>query len=1742
MTVYPHAIDDDRTILRIDDNLSELGTAAINQLRSAVFAIEKELGLTPSGSKSTLDDRISVSLNEDGTLRSAAIEAAGLVSLPIVDAHVANNAGIREFKLSLDVGTLNLQAQINALQVLVNNTADLAIETNTDLLGHIGGVALLSDGSTPGRHVASHIDLNSVPTDSRDASYGPWSGLLDKDGALRSADNVNDALLQINDALTTHENLTAGAHPATAITVYADDWNEIPTDSENVQEVLDFFDNQETISTGVDRATLNSNGIPRNARVERIDLDGYNYEVIPETQVRAYLAEPSQTTFRDSISNGDDVISFIPEDNSDYSFDSLFTKVRVGDIVRINYGDGISGMFRVSSIRFTPGSEWVIRIDGFNLVNRDGDTDGFAYARIDRRRHDINTQGVLAVAASHADVIPDGACANALDGVIIGSPRGAMALGVGFDVGAFNGDHYNLWLRLYPNGDPEVFVDLPSIDVTGNFGNTQGAYSLDKIVESTNRAFRAAGYNYRFIAFQHDGEFGIMLADSWNRASFSIITGEANGTTIDEGAYTRNVVGDATDGYDALGFGASRAAVASPVNSGFTSSLEATNLSTLIHTPTRGRDYISDGARRDFLRTKGDTLGDGYWEAYVLSTFTDSPNGTITSTYRIDELLYEEEIKPGKSLVVQPVDPENININGYGRFIIGDVIYHEADGYTDILVINACHATSDPLGYVLPEDTEVLIYFTEDSVGFNFHNLYGQGSYHRYHEIYVDSAARTHAVERARMEKQSDDPAKLNTNLNNWQIRNVSPKMRGYRIDNELRYWLRFYILSYDSTTGEFDGYIGEPSPSTTTILNPGPVTHGHKNRSVRFYDESYVNFIDIEFRELAVDPGTTIAANPPQYIDIEIFPSFSTNDEEFRLAGVSHNETIVGSITDLREFGTLSEENFTDSAISFIEAGERYLHTNGVIRGFEYTGTGVNEAVLTFTGGMGLVNGSFVMTDALSCTIPPVRDELLTLDFLICLTQDGTLQAIPLQGTQFFDTSTGEFIESFTFADIVDNHKELLILYIANVTIGSLTLNSINDARRFAQNESTNGFSLAVAREDDPPPNDASFHSIEAMNVWVGLYGVNEIVAKEVNLEDFEDIYQFGISWQKPFTIRGGTWNVEKALTVSDGAVIKDAIINITTVGGVALSNAEIESCSITFNPVETPSYVANDLINSGEGFAMFVNSYSRIRNCTFTSSADQRPPFIVYSQTGGSTINGVRIQDNKFIDLGAATDNSAICFDATSESIYAYNIFIERNICNGTQNIVMAPRDAAAFGFKCSNVHIKDNVCGVIGFVSVGRKDFLEEQFGIEIDGNTCNLIANLQTEYIDSTDRHGYEPTVTTGHVMITNNTVRGIIWSIQFGSNFGPATTHIENNTVYCILNSVVSSYLGSRSTGWYSDVFAGIDIDMITPTGTDNVWTYVVGNTVYLIDTSTADVRAIRVKGNANVVNNYISIETSGVDVSDFILANKSYGDGHDSVLIQGNNLHRNERPIVHYINASSVEKCSIVDNMLHSHLVDDADTGSWTAAIDYGNDTFVANNKNHRICRIIHPSSGAHSTGPFTATRVESRTIESPVDGSVVNTTTNMTIFDQDSDEKDFLLNNYGGDEPGEVYFHWTIPLLSVLPNTVKIIEIKVTYTVNSSQPVSGNDSLLSVKLRSLALTTSPYNISDSLAYNDAAGNITLGEGFVGGGGSLDWPINGLFVRDDLAPVLYIRTRIEDYDAITVRSEIIEKVEITYQY
>ena len=139
MSSYPYALDDDTTIVRVDDNITEIGGTAINQLREAVFAIEKALGANIAGSLTSLADRFNVAHDANGHIKASELISIGLATLPITNSQVASNAGIQESKLSLDYSTSDLHTGLLANEALITSLTDFANEIFADLILHITG-------------------------------------------------------------------------------------------------------------------------------------------------------------------------------------------------------------------------------------------------------------------------------------------------------------------------------------------------------------------------------------------------------------------------------------------------------------------------------------------------------------------------------------------------------------------------------------------------------------------------------------------------------------------------------------------------------------------------------------------------------------------------------------------------------------------------------------------------------------------------------------------------------------------------------------------------------------------------------------------------------------------------------------------------------------------------------------------------------------------------------------------------------------------------------------------------------------------------------------------------------------------------------------------------------------------------------------------------------------------------------------------------------------------------------------------------------------------------------------------------------------------------------------------------------------------------------------------------------------------------------------------------------------------
>lgn len=210
MTSYPQNLDTDGDLPAVVDNVTEIGGEAINALREAVFALERALGTNPQGAATNLTTRLSESLNDDGTFKAAALIAAGLVSLPIVNSQVGASAGIVESKLELDVGTQNLQNQVSS--------------NDLDILSLQNSIASLLNNFT------RHVNGQAFKHDGFDVTISGLTG-------QPSLATVEDALNYLRDSFLDHVAATAvGEHFASAITYEPDPLGVIQAD--NVQDAI----------------------------------------------------------------------------------------------------------------------------------------------------------------------------------------------------------------------------------------------------------------------------------------------------------------------------------------------------------------------------------------------------------------------------------------------------------------------------------------------------------------------------------------------------------------------------------------------------------------------------------------------------------------------------------------------------------------------------------------------------------------------------------------------------------------------------------------------------------------------------------------------------------------------------------------------------------------------------------------------------------------------------------------------------------------------------------------------------------------------------------------------------------------------------------------------------------------------------------------------------------------------------------------------------------------------------------------------------------------------------------------------------------------------------------------------------------------------------------------------------------------------------------------------------------------
>lgn len=161
---YPGKLDTSIEIPAVRDNIIEIGSDVLNSVRTAIFQIERTLGINPQGAVgNTVSDRLNKALDGNGNILKEALDRANVLSGPIVDTDVSKTAAIDEGKLRLNYPTQLLQDEISQLLKQLDAILIAVEELSILFNAHVHPLAT-------NRHPASAITVEEI--DSTTSSEG----------------------------------------------------------------------------------------------------------------------------------------------------------------------------------------------------------------------------------------------------------------------------------------------------------------------------------------------------------------------------------------------------------------------------------------------------------------------------------------------------------------------------------------------------------------------------------------------------------------------------------------------------------------------------------------------------------------------------------------------------------------------------------------------------------------------------------------------------------------------------------------------------------------------------------------------------------------------------------------------------------------------------------------------------------------------------------------------------------------------------------------------------------------------------------------------------------------------------------------------------------------------------------------------------------------------------------------------------------------------------------------------------------------------------------------------------------------------------------------------------------------------------------------------------------------------------------------------------------------------------------
>ena len=600
---YPNKLDTSIEIPAVRDNIIEIGSDVLNSLRSAIFNIERTLGINPQGATgNTVASRINKALDGNGNILKEALDKAGLLSGPISNADVSKSAGIDESKIKLDYPTTLLQDEISQLVKQVDNILATLEELSYLYAAH-------THPESKNRHKGHAISIDAIERVSSDV--GMVSSELQTAQELFEnifASHINYDGSNISSANRSHE--------ADQIFFNKEDVSAY-IDSEDVQgAIIDVLGHTRGQIEG-HQNRHHSNGVLRTSVLTGLE-DGLGKMLLDEQPV-TFSEYPSGRTYkRFTIS-----LTNMPP--------APVEPINRSDILRLYYGTEDQFIdYQIHSVEFDGGS--IKSITVFGIITRVSDT-------LDRIKVFRNANALTNPASLLPSVRPFPPPSTNRDVIQVANPNAATIVSRGIRPSEISVS--NRYMNVSVDGGDEIIVDVYD-------GSAIGGNSIDTIVKAMNLKFASEGASVLAYRVDYDDLYSpeVALVHSLPSTSSESFTLSVKRNNTDDGidslgfSYIEDEVVDQGSGSEFY--------IQGEAYSEFTVKLDTTGLTMIESTASItshavGLDFTDYGIiKGDLLVITGTPLDDGtYVIVEVQPNMVKVDGFQLPGTSWVDEALQD---------------------------------------------------------------------------------------------------------------------------------------------------------------------------------------------------------------------------------------------------------------------------------------------------------------------------------------------------------------------------------------------------------------------------------------------------------------------------------------------------------------------------------------------------------------------------------------------------------------------------------------------------------------------------------------------------------------------------------------------------------------------------------------------------------------------------------------------------------------------------------------------------------------------------------------------------------------------------------------------------------------------------------------------------------------------------------------------------------------------------------------------